>query len=66
MNSPDIVRLVAGVVPTFHTAESDLQLHQDTYDALMQETLAASEAAAADSSTESSTNQQYVRKTGFI
>ena len=66
MNSPDIVRLVAGVVPTFHTAESDLQLHQDTYDALMQETLAASEAAAADSSIESSTNQQYVRKTGFI
>lgn len=66
MNSPDIVRLVAGVVPTFHTAESDLQLHQDTYDALMQETLAASEAAAADSSAESSTNQQYVRKTGFI
>ena len=66
MNSPDIVRLVAGVVPTFHTAESDLQLHQDTYDALMQETLAASEAAVADSSIESSTNQQYVRKTGFI
>ena len=66
MNSPDIVRLVAGVVPTFHTAESDLQLHQDTYDALMQETLAASEAAAAENGAESSKEQQYVRKTGFI
>ena len=66
MNSPDIVRLVAGVVPTFHTAESDLQLHQDTYDALMQETLAASEAAAAENGAEPSKEQQYVRKTGFI
>ena len=65
MNSPDIVRLVAGVVPTFHTAESDLQLHQDTYDALMQETLAASEAAA-ENGAEPSKEQQYVRKTGFI
>lgn len=65
MNSPDIVRLVAGVVPTFHTTESDLQLHQDTYDALMQETLAASEAAA-ENGAEPSKEQQYVRKTGFI
>ena len=43
-NSKDIVQIVRDIVPTFHTAESDLELHGEVYQKLYDEAAATAEA----------------------